>query len=149
MNVSYNDPDVKRALEAACGRPFGFWAGIRRGGVGSARFRLIDGPAALLEAVDREEDRGYCSLEVRPSGMVIRFRSRLETLAMAIGYAALSRVVLGSPGAGRHAPLLIGLAGGDRLLFSIHREQWGAMRRLLAGALPEGRFTASAASALT
>lgn len=149
LNISYNDPSVKRAVEAACGRPFGFWAGVRRGGVGSARFRLIDGPAALLEAIDREEDRGYCSLEVRPAGMLIRFRSRLETLAVPIGYPALAEVVLGSPGTGRGAPLRIALASGERLLFAVHREQWGALRRLLAGALPAGRFKTSAASALT
>lgn len=131
LNISYNDPRVKRELEAICGPPFGFWAGVRRGGTGSARFRLEQGPTALLEAVDREEDRGYCSLEVRPGGLVIRFRSRLETLAVPIGQTELLEAVLGSPGGGPRAPLRLTLGSGERLVFSIHREQWGGMRRLL------------------
>lgn len=148
LNISYNDPRVKRALEAVCGPPFGFWQGIRRGGTGSGRFRLEQGPAALLEAVDRADDRGYCSLEVRPGGLVIRFRSRLETLAIPIAGQDLREAVLGSPGGTTRAPLLIALRSGEQLLFSIHREQWGALHRLLRDALPAERLRLSAASAL-
>ncbi len=148
LNISYNDLRVKRALEAVCGPPFGFWAGIRRGGTGSARFRLEQGPPAMLEAVDRADDRGYCSLEVRPKGLVIRFRSRLETLAIPIALEDLREAVLGSPGGTPRAPLLIALRSGERLQFSLHREQWGSLHRLLRGALPADRLRLSAASAL-
>jgi len=53
--------------------------------------------------VDREEARGYCSLGVRPRRLVIRFRSRLETLAIPIALEDLRETLLGSPGGGQRA----------------------------------------------
>lgn len=148
LNVSYNDPQVRRAIDAACGRPFGFWEAVRKGGTGSARFALLEAPTALLSLVDRAEDRGYCSLEARRAGLLLRMRSRLETLAVPIGSGQLVEAVLGSPGECRRAPLLFVLCGGERLLFGIHREQWGGMRSLLQRSLPADRFRLSASSRL-
>lgn len=148
LNASYNDPQVRRAIDAACGRPFGFWEAVRKGGTGSARFALLEAPPELLSLVDREEDRGYCSLEARRAGLLLRMRSRLETLAVPIGSGQLVEAVLGSPGESRRAPLLFVLCGGERLLFGIHREQWGSMRSLLQRFLPAERFRLSASSRL-
>lgn len=148
LNISYNDPRVKRALEAECGPPFGFWQGVRRGGVGSPRFELVDAPAALLEAVDRPDDRGFCSLEMRPRGLVVRFRSRLETLAVPAGWAPAPQVELGSPGAGLHAPLRLTLACGERLHFRLRREHWGTVNGLFRRLAPPGILKVTAASGL-
>jgi len=148
LNVSYNDPQVKKAMVKACGQPFGLWEAIKRGGVGTARFSLVDGPDYLLELIDRTEDRGFCSLEVRKAGLVFRYRSRLETLATPIGYQEIQEAVLGSPGAGSHAPLLLKIATGERLLFSLRKEHWGYLRGLMERSMPEGRFRLSASSAL-
>ncbi len=146
LNVSYNDPQVKRAVEQACGSPYGFWESVRRGGVGSERILLVDGPASLLEMIDRAEDRGYCSFEARRKGLVIRFRSRLETLAIPIGFEEIREVVLGSPGEGRDAPLLIVLLTGERLLFSLRKEQWGGISALLRRTLAAEKLRLSASS---
>ena len=50
-NISYNDPKVRRSVEAECGPAFDLWATIKRGGSGSSRFQLVDAPPAVLGRV--------------------------------------------------------------------------------------------------
>ncbi len=146
FNISYNDPRVRRAVDGICGKPYGFWEGVRRGGTGSCRFLLLDGPEAILSRIDRAEDRRFCSLEVRTSGVLIRLKDRLETLAVPLGWTAPMRVVLGSPAPDGLAPLTVLDANGARLVFGVRREQWGSMDRLLRRSLPPDRYRTSAAS---
>lgn len=149
FNISYNDPVVRRAFEAICGRPFGFWQSIRRGGTGSYRFELWGGPQALLQQIDRPEDRRFCSLEVRSKGLVINLRDRLEHLAVPLAWSDVAQVELGSPGAGPRAPMRIAHANGEALLFGVGREHWGAMDRMLRAALPAGTYRTSSTSVLS
>lgn len=146
FNISYNDPKVRRAVEGICGRPYSFWEGVRLGGTGSYRFQLLDAPASILARIDRAEDRRFCSMEVRPGGLLIRLKDRLETLAVPFAWTDLVRVQLGSPGSDRLSPLQIVRASGDRLVFGVGREQWGSMDRLLRRSLPADRYRTSAAS---
>ncbi len=146
FNISYNDPRVRRVVEGICGRPYGFWEGVRRGGTGSYRFQLLDAPASILARIDRLEDRHFCSLEVRPGGLLVRLKDRLETLAVPFAWADLQRVQLGSPGGERLAPLQFVRTTGERLVFGVRREQWGSMDRLLRRSLPAERYRTSAAS---
>lgn len=146
FNVSYNDPRVRRAVEGICGRPYGFWEGVRRGGTGSYRFQLLHAPEHILARIDRAEDRRFCNLEVRPGGLLVHLKDRLETLAVAFAWTDLQRVQLGSPGADALAPLQIVRTTGERLVFGVGREQWGGTDRLLRGSLPADRYRTSAAS---
>jgi hypothetical protein len=145
-NISYNDPKVRRAVDGICGKPFGFWEGVRRGGTGSYRFQLLDAPGSILARIDRDEDRRFCSLEVRQGGLLVRLKDRLETLAVPFAWTDLQRVQLGSPNAERLAPLQFLRATGERLVFGVRREQWGSMDRLLRGSLPPDRYRTTAAS---
>ncbi len=146
FNISYNDPRVRREVDGICGRPYGFWEGVRRGGTGSHRFQLLDAPKVILARIDRAEDRGYCSMEVRPGGLLVRLKDRLETLAVPFAWSNLQRVQLGSPNAMRLAPLQLLCVSGERLVFGVRREQWGSMDRLLRRSLPPDRYRTSAAS---
>lgn len=147
-NISYNDPKVRRALEAECGPAFDLWATIKRGGTGTSRFQLVDAPSAVLALIDRIEDRRFCSLEMRPNGLLIRMRNRLETLAVPLAWSRVGRITLGSPNGERLAPLRILSSEGESLLFAVNRDQWGSLDRLLKHSVPAGLYRTSAARML-
>lgn len=144
LNITYNDPTVKRKVEALCGKPIGLLEAIRRGGVGSPRMVLVAADHGLLEPFDREEDRRFFSMEVRSEGVLLRCRSRLETLGLPLGTGTLKELVLEVPGGRPYADLNIALANGAGLQLQLASEHWGTVSKMLRKALPEGRFRTKA-----
>ncbi|MBL7982808.1 MAG: hypothetical protein JNL52_13490 [Flavobacteriales bacterium] len=136
FNVSYNDPKVERAVNGICGGAIGFWTSIRMGGTGSQRFELIDGPAELLEMVDRLEDRRFSSLELRKGGLVFRFRNRLEALAIPLAWSTIAEVKLSPVGPAISVDFRVRTNQGTHLHFRMAREQHVALDRLLRKGLP-------------
>jgi hypothetical protein len=147
-NISYNDPKVRRLVEAECGPAFDLWTTIKRGGTGTSRFQLMDAPASVLTVIDRMEDRRFCSLEMRPNGLLVRMRNRLETLAVPLAWSNVGHITLGSPNEERLAPLRILASDGESLLFAVNRDQWGSLDRLLKRSVPTGLYRTSAARML-
>ena len=140
FNISYNDPGIRRQVDALCGLPYGLWKRIRMGGTGSPRMLLLDMPQELHAMIHREEDLGSFSLELRTKGLLLRGRSILETLGIPLPWSLLQGVVLGSPATGTHAPLLLLTVEGHHILLAVHREHWGAVQRLVALHAPSGIF---------
>jgi hypothetical protein len=136
FNVSYNDPKVERAVNGICGEAYGFWTSIRMGGTGSQRFELIDGPVELLEQVDRMEDRRFSSVELRQSGLLFRFRNRLEALAAPLAWSTIAEVKLSTVGTTTSVDLHVRTKQGAHLHFRMAREQHAALDRLLRKGLP-------------
>ena len=89
-NISYNDPKLKSEIAALVGKPFGLLERFKMCGIGSPRFRIIraSAPVEALLAVDNR--RWQCNIELRPSGILLSFRSRLETYAWIVPYRSLS-----------------------------------------------------------
>lgn len=144
LNITYNDPTIKRKVEALCGRPIGLLEAIRRGGAGSPRMVLVEADHGLMEPFDREEDRRFISMEVRTEGILLRCRSRLETLGLPLGDRTLRELVLEAPGGRPHAELNILLSSGAGLRLHLSSEHWGSLSKMLRKALPDGRFRTKA-----
>lgn len=144
LNITYNDPTVKRKVEALCGRPIGLLEAIRRGGSGSPRMVLVEAGHGLMEPFDREEDRRFISMEVRTEGILLRCRSRLETLGLPLGDKTLRELVLEAPGGRPLAELCILLNSGASLRLHLASEHWGSLSKMLRKALPDGRFRTKA-----
>ncbi|HOI32642.1 MAG: hypothetical protein PHG67_07690 [Bacteroidales bacterium] len=89
-NISYNDKKVKSEIAQLVGEPFSWLERLKMRGIGSPRFRLIraSNPIEALLAVDNR--RWHCNIELRPSGILLVFRSRLETYAWIVPYRSLS-----------------------------------------------------------
>lgn len=145
LNVSYNDPQVKRQVEQRCGRPYGWWDMVKRGGTGTPRLILADASDDLMRPFDREEDRRFCSIEVRPGGLVLRCRSRLETMALPLPMGDVADAVLGVPASKPHGILHLRMKDGPTLLIHVPRDHWGTVARMLRKALPNGVFRTKAA----
>lgn len=139
-NVSYDDPSVRRKVEQVCGRPFSLCAALRMGGTGTARMRLSEASGTLMAPFDREEDRRYLSIEVRQDGLLLRCRSRLETMGLPISWTTIASVELAAPGPDGSGMLSIVGSDGGTVVMHVGRDHWGSVCRLLRRTVPEGRF---------
>jgi len=88
-NISYNDKKIKSEIAQLVGEPFSWSQRLKMRGIGSPRFNLIRAsvPIEALLAVDNR--RWHCNIELRPAGIILSFRSRLETYAWIVPYRSL------------------------------------------------------------
>ena len=140
LNITYNDPKVKRQVESLCGKGFSLWEAIRMGGAGSPRMTLMDASHGLLDPFDRLEDRRMCSIELRKGGLLLHCRSRLETMGLPIGDGVLAEITLQFPGKERHGELWIRLTNGASLRLEVLKEHCATLDVLLRKGDPGGHF---------
>ena len=76
VNISYNDPELKLRIESAVGKPFS----IKKDGT-SNRFSKIFISSCSIDIHNLlilDQNINQCNIELRPQGIIIRFRSLLE-----------------------------------------------------------------------
>lgn len=89
LNVSYNNKDINRQIDHAVGKAYSWRERIRLGGIGSPPLEITEASREIRELLDLDQNRNLCYIELRPKGIVIRFRSILETYALVIPYDKL------------------------------------------------------------
>ena len=89
-NISYNDKSLKKEIDSLVGSPYSWRERFKMKGIGSPKFKLVraSAPIEALLAVDNR--RWLCHVELRPSGIILAFRSRLETYGWIVPYRNLS-----------------------------------------------------------
>ena len=80
-NVTYNNPKVDREIAQAVGPAFGMLQRIRIGGTGSPKLLIREASEAFQPFLGYNQDLVYANIELRPKGMILRFRHLLETMA--------------------------------------------------------------------
>lgn len=89
-NVSYHDPGLDREIDKAVGRPFGWTQRFMLRGIGSPKMRIASASPEVQLLLRKDGYPNTCNIELRPRGIIVRFRSRLETYALIIPYYKLS-----------------------------------------------------------
>ena len=89
-NASYNNKEIFNEINKLVGKPFGLKKRIQMGGTGSQRFVVKDSSHEITRLFDLDNNINYCNIELRNHGIIIRFRSLLETYAWAISFDRLS-----------------------------------------------------------
>ena len=89
-NISYKEPSVRSEIDSLVGRPYPLTERIRMGGIGSPRFLIRDSSATIMALLNLDHNTNYCNMELRPGGIIVGFRSILETYAWIVPYARLS-----------------------------------------------------------
>ena len=89
VNNSYNEPKVTTAIEALVGPPFKLSARWKLGGVGSPQLLISQSSAEIHSLLVLDHNTNSCNIELRPEGIILRFRSLLETYALVIPYYKL------------------------------------------------------------
>ncbi|WP_343485563.1 hypothetical protein [Allomuricauda sp. d1] len=106
LNVSYNDKKVKEKIETEVGKPFTLKERIKMGGIGSPRMVITEASVEIRNLLILDNNRDYCNIEMRPKGIIVGFRSLLESYALIIPYYKLT------------------IYKGDMAIYSVYRDQY-------------------------
>lgn len=90
VNVSYNNKDITRKVDEAVGKPFTLKERWAMKGIGSPKLIIKETSIEIRNLLILDNNRDTCNIEMRPKGIIIRFRSLLETFALVIPYYKLT-----------------------------------------------------------
>jgi hypothetical protein len=86
VNDSYNHKEVNRQVIKAVGKPYGLLERLKMKGIGSPRMLIVESSPQIDALLKLDNNADWCFIEMRPDGIIIRFRSLLETFALVIPY---------------------------------------------------------------
>ncbi len=88
-NLSYNSNKIKALLFEMVGRSFSLIKRFKLKGTGSNKLVITDASEEVVELLKLDNNINYCNIEIRERGIIIRFRSLLETYGLIIPYHKL------------------------------------------------------------
>ncbi len=90
LNVSYNDKKITEKIDSEVGKPFTLKERWAMSGIGSPRLFITETSVEIRNLLILDNNRDQCNIEMRPKGIIVRFRSLLETFALIIPYYKLT-----------------------------------------------------------
>ncbi|MEP3211067.1 MAG: hypothetical protein ABJN95_17910 [Maribacter sp.] len=90
VNVSYNNKAITRKVDDAVGKPFTLKERWKMSGIGSPRLFITETSVEIQNLLILDNNTDSCNIEMRPTGIIVRFRSLLETFALVIPYYKLT-----------------------------------------------------------
>ncbi|TVZ16880.1 hypothetical protein [Maribacter sp. MAR_2009_72] len=106
LNVSYNNKAVTKKIESELGKPFTLKERWAMGGIGSPKLYITETSLEIRNLLILDNNRDTCNIEMRPKGVIVGFRSLLETYALIIPYYKLT------------------IYKGDASVYCIYRDQY-------------------------
>ena len=88
-NLSSDDTRITQEIDAKVGKRYGFFASLFSGGSGSQRLLVVHCSEPIQELFDLDRYPNHCNIELRPKGIIIHFRSRLDMFAWVIEASSL------------------------------------------------------------
>jgi hypothetical protein len=88
-NISYNNLNVIDEINKLVGKPYSFLEKIKRGGVGSKKLLITKADKVIENLLLLDQNINNCNIEIRSNGIIIYFRSLLETYGLIIPYYKL------------------------------------------------------------
>ena len=89
-NISYNYKDQREYIDQLVGKPFTLMNRLKLGGVGSPKLHVISSSKEIDSLFVLDHNENTCNIELRPNGIILRFRSLLETYGLIIPYYKLT-----------------------------------------------------------
>lgn len=89
-NISHNTPEIFAKIDKAVGKPFGFIEALKTGGTGSPKLFVTSASLEIENLLSQDSYTNSCNIELRPNGIIVRFKSKLETFALPIPYYKLT-----------------------------------------------------------
>jgi len=90
LNISYNRPETKEKINKAVGKPFTLIERIKLKGTGSPKLHITSTSIEIHNLLILDINTNICNIELRPKGIIVMFRSLLETYALIIPYYKLN-----------------------------------------------------------
>ena len=85
-NISYNNPKIKKEIEAAIGKTFTLSQRFKMNGIGSSKLWITATSIEIHNLLILDKYNNVCNIEMRPNGIIIGFRSLLESYGLIIPY---------------------------------------------------------------
>ena len=89
LNLSYNDQSLKEKINLSVGSPFSLLERFKKKGVGSPRLIISESSINIHNLLILDKNINFCNIEMRPKGIIIRFRSLLETFGLVVPFYKL------------------------------------------------------------
>ncbi|MBL30787.1 MAG: hypothetical protein CMC81_06085 [Flavobacteriaceae bacterium] len=90
INISYNNKVIDRKINSLVGTPYSLADRLKKKGVGSPRLRINKSSEKINNLLILDKNVNYCNIELRPKGIIVRFRSILETYGLIIPFFKLN-----------------------------------------------------------
>ena len=90
VNVSYNNKEITRKVDEEVGKPFTLKQRWKLGGIGSPKLSITSTSTEIRNLLILDNNLNTCNIELRPKGVILRFRSLLETYALVIPFYKLT-----------------------------------------------------------
>lgn len=90
LNISYNRPETFQKINKEVGKTFTLLERIKLGGTGSPKLYITQASIDIHNLLILDNNMNTCNVEMRPNGIIVRFRSLLETYALIIPYYKLT-----------------------------------------------------------
>ena len=65
LNISYNDPEIRRKIEAAVGKPFSLQKRWKLGGIGSPKLFMTSCSIDIHNLMVLDHNLNQCNIELR------------------------------------------------------------------------------------
>lgn len=89
LNVSYNNKQYAKKIDEEVGAPFSLATRIKMRGIGSSKLIISEASVQIANLLMLDNNRDQCNIEMRPNGIIVGFRSLLESYALVIPYYKL------------------------------------------------------------
>ncbi|MFT4544330.1 MAG: hypothetical protein ACI9EQ_000787 [Bacteroidia bacterium] len=89
-NISHNTPEIFAKVDKEVGKCFGFIDGFKKGGIGSPKLFINSSSSKIDELLSMDSYTNSCNIELRPNGIIVMFKSKLETFSLPIPYHKLT-----------------------------------------------------------
>jgi len=90
LNISHNDKDVSRKIDEELGKPFTLKERLKMNGIGSPKLFITQTSVEIHNLLILDNNTSVCNIELRPKGIIVGFRSRLESYALIIPFYKLT-----------------------------------------------------------
>lgn len=90
FNISYNDKDVVRKIDEELGKPFTLKERFKMNGIGSPKLFITQTSTEIHNLLILDNNTSVCNVELRPKGIIVGFRSRLDSYALIIPFYKLT-----------------------------------------------------------
>ena len=77
LNVSYSDKNITKKIDEAVGKPFPIRERFAMGGIGSPKLHITECSIDIYNLLILDNNLNTCNIEIRPKGIIVRFRSLL------------------------------------------------------------------------
>ena len=88
-NRTYFDKEDEKKINEILGDGFSFLQTLKLRGVGSSRFIVHSVSESLSHTINKVSDINYCSIELRPSGIIVNITQQLNLFSWLIPYYKL------------------------------------------------------------